>query len=65
MIARPSFSDMGERRTARGETGWGGTFLKADGLTSHRDVILEMVMDRGAWHVAIHGVTKSRTRLSD
>ena len=28
---------LGERRTARGETGWGGTFLKADGLTSHRD----------------------------
>ena len=25
----------------------------------------EMVMDREAWHTAIHGVTKSRTRLSD
>ena len=25
----------GKRRTAMGETGWGGTFLKADGLTSH------------------------------
>ena len=25
----------------------------------------EMVMDREAWHAAIHGVTKSRTRLSD
>ena len=25
----------------------------------------ELVMDREAWHVAIHGVTKSQTRLSD
>ena len=25
----------------------------------------ELVMDRGAWHAAIHGVTKSRTQLSD
>ena len=25
----------------------------------------ELVMDRAAWHAAIHGVTKSQTRLSD
>ena len=25
----------------------------------------EMVMDRAAWHAAVHGVVKSRTRLSD
>ena len=40
-----------------------------DGITDWMDVSLsdlrEMVMDREAWHAAIHGVTKSRTRLSD
>ena len=40
-----------------------------DGITDSMDVILselgEMVMDREAWHAAIHGITKSRTRLSD
>ena len=40
-----------------------------DGITDSRDVSLselrEMVMDREAWHAVIHGVTKSRTRLSD
>ena len=29
------------------------------------DELREMVMDREAWHAAIHGVTKSQTRLSD
>ena len=40
-----------------------------DGIIDLMDVILselrEMVMDREAWRAAIHGVTKSRTRLSD
>ena len=44
-------------------------YHRLDGITDLMDVSLselrEMVMDREAWHAVFHGVTKSRTRLSD
>ena len=53
----------GRRRRGRQRMKW------LDGITDLMDMSLselqEMVMDREAWHATIHGVTKSRTRLSD
>ena len=51
----------GRRKRGRQRMRW------LDGVTDSMSLgrLLELVMDRGAWRAAIHGVTRNRTRLND
>ena len=52
-----------DRRRGQQRMRWVGDITDSTDMSSSK--LWEMVKDRGAWHAAVHGVAKSRTRLSE
>ena len=55
----------GKRRRGRQRTRWSDSITITDSMDMSLSKLQEIVKDREAWHVAVHGVAKSQTQLSD